>query len=193
MRGAWGALNAALILLAVGALLAGCGRKGPPVVPRVPAAVKPQPSYRAEGDTLVLAWRYPAGALQPESFRILRAEPETGCPECPPRYHEVGNLGAQAGGGYLFRDEGLTPGAAYAYQVLPLFPRGVEGPLSDTVRLTWRATPPPNKMRSGSNRLAAMLRPRPRASAPAATTALASSPCRQSFSIQVAISGRPGD
>lgn len=143
MRGAWGALNAALILLAVGVVLAGCGRKGPPVVPRVPAAAKLQPSFRAEGDTLVLAWRYPAGALQPESFRILRAEPETGCPECPPRFHEVGTLGAQIEGEYLFRDEGLTPGAAYAYQVLPLFPRGVEGPLSDTVRLTWRATPPP--------------------------------------------------
>lgn len=136
----------ALLLVALGLALAsvGCGRKGPPVVPREPQAVRPQLSYLAQGEALALSWRYALEAAAPEAFRVERAEPEEGCPDCPPRFRVLGTVPARSGlADYAFEDTGLTPGATYIYRVVPLFPRGVEGPASEPVSLAWRATPPP--------------------------------------------------
>jgi predicted small lipoprotein YifL len=139
------AARAAALLALIAVLgVAGCGRKGPPVVPRVPQGVTPQAlQLQARGEVLELSWRYPAQALQPEIFRVLRARVDTACPDCPLNFREVGSLGALAKGEYLFQDEGLTPGAAYAYRVVPVFARGVEGPASEPLEVTWRAAEPP--------------------------------------------------
>jgi len=144
VRGAPRSVGWALVVLGVSVWLAGCGREGPPVPPHVPQAVAPQGlSFRAEGDTLELTWRYPAQALPPRWFRVLRADIDPACLGCPPMFYEVGTVGWQEGGDYLFRVHDLKMGAIYAYQVLPVFGEKVEGPTSAALRLTWRDTPPP--------------------------------------------------
>ncbi len=141
MRGRAALLLAAL-LVALGAN--GCGHKEPPMPPRAPEPARPRVSFAAEGEALRLTWLFPASAPQPEAFRVLRAGPDESCPDCPPRYEERGLVYAHAGPEpYEIRDQGLVPGAAYAYTVMPLFPRGVEGPPSEPVRLVWRAALPP--------------------------------------------------
>lgn len=140
------ALVAAVVVAAFAlvACLAGCGRKTPLVPPHVPAAARPQIlAFRALGNDLELTWRYPAAAIPPEEFRVLRADLSAGCPDCPPMYSVLATVPAQAQGDYFFRDTGLIPGAGYAYEVLPVFPRAVEGEPSPQLKLMWRSAAPP--------------------------------------------------
>ena len=89
----------ALALAAV-LLVAGCGRKLPPIQPGTypPPAVKDL-SYRIQGEEVVLTWTVPAAAPEKDSpavgFKVLRSrqtEAEAECQSCPPKFQEVGNV-----------------------------------------------------------------------------------------------------
>jgi hypothetical protein len=142
VRAARTALLVVLVMLAL--FVAACGRKAPPVAPQVEVPVPLALAYRAVGNTLELGWTFPPAQRPPEAFRVLRARVDTGCPQCPVQFEDVGVVGARPGeAAYAFRDEGVAAGGSYIYQVTPLFPLGVEGPPSALLNVIWRGAPPP--------------------------------------------------
>lgn len=85
-------LVACALLLGV----AGCGRKAPPVVPRIPAPVGVSDlAATVDNGRVTLEWGVPtaAGVSPPEGFRIYRADlGPADCADCPLLFVKIGEL-----------------------------------------------------------------------------------------------------
>lgn len=86
------------------ALLAGCGKKGPPVPPRRyrPPAVSDL-DYRLDGRTLTLTWSLPADAGDKPAaadgcivYQARQPQSDTACPGCPQPFARVADLPVEA-------------------------------------------------------------------------------------------------
>ncbi len=105
-------------------LLAGCGKKGPPVPPR---EGKPPPvsdlKARVDGHTLELSWTVPMEEGRSERewkhFTIYRSKKEMlrpGCKKCPPKFEKAADVPVQSRD-MIFR-ETLEIGYKYIYKVV---------------------------------------------------------------------------
>jgi predicted small lipoprotein YifL len=139
-----GTVFGVLILLA--AVLAGCGRKMPPIAPGAypPPAVK-QVSFERQQDRLTLFWTRPLARSEKESpavgFRVLRARQtasEAECRTCRLRYETAGEVRAAAqdlSERIQFEDR-LEPGYDYYYKVISFSADGLESKESASVHPT---------------------------------------------------------
>ena len=89
-------LRTLAILAAVLLLVAGCGRKGPPVAPRLePPAPVEDLAARSRDNRVVLSWTVPrgAGAAPPAGFRVYRARiGPRDCEGCPLLFQNIGRI-----------------------------------------------------------------------------------------------------
>ena len=141
---ACGPVRIALVLVAV-LLLAGCGRKLPPIQPGTypPPAVKDL-GYRVQGEEVVLSWTVPAAAPEKDSpavgFKVLRSrqtEAEAECLNCPPKFQEVANVrpfGPVETGG-VQHVERLESGYRYQFKVRSYTALNREGRDSNVVHI----------------------------------------------------------
>ena len=142
---ACGAVRIALVLAAV-MLLAGCGRKLPPIQPGSypPPAVKDL-GYRVQGEEVVLSWTVPAAAPEKDSpavgFKVLRSrqtEAEAECLSCPPKFQEVADVRpsepVETGG--VQHVERLESGYRYQFKVRGYTAMDREGRDSNVVHVT---------------------------------------------------------
>jgi hypothetical protein len=139
-----GRLALVLALLAL-AVLAGCGRKLPPIQPGTypPPAVKDL-AFQIRGEEVVLTWAVPPDAPEKESpavgFKVLRSrqtETEAECQTCPPKFQPIGDVrpsGPAVPGGMQYVDR-LEPGYRYQYKVRSYSAVGTEGRDSNVVHL----------------------------------------------------------
>jgi predicted small lipoprotein YifL len=74
----------------------GCGLKGPPVAPQIPApAAVSDLAARVDKGRVTLAWRVPEAvdAAPPEGFRIYRADlGPADCADCPLLFAKIGEV-----------------------------------------------------------------------------------------------------
>lgn len=139
------ALSAAVVW---GALIGGCGIKGPPVPPqRYRPAAAAALSYELTGNRVQIHWTV-AERGDPQRARITgcavqRAQrPLAGgdCIECPLPFRKTADVAVPKGGGGAARrhrldfSEELTPGFEYAYRVICSNAAGVAGNESNVVR-----------------------------------------------------------
>jgi hypothetical protein len=92
-------LSRGVLWLLAGWLLlgtAGCGRKGPPVAPRIPAPVGVGDlAATVDNGRVTLEWSVPAAADAPlpEGYRIYRADlGPADCADCPLLFVKIGEL-----------------------------------------------------------------------------------------------------
>jgi len=163
----WFALGAPALLVALALLLPGCGRRGGPIAPRTagPAAVRNLQAEPREAAILV-TWTRPTrnedGSPITDllEFRLLRAvTPPTPLggvtqpvfvPLTTVRVDQPANATVQ-GTAYAYRDETVTSGLTYRYQVQVVNRRGEAGPPSAeaTVDLVPAPSPPVNLRATG--------------------------------------------
>lgn len=92
-------LSLALMMTVVfflAALIAGCGKRGDPVPPKItaPKAVSDLKGMIVEGG-IVLGWNMPENSIDAAGFKIYRSELEiggNGCPGCPREYSLIADL-----------------------------------------------------------------------------------------------------
>jgi hypothetical protein len=138
----------ALVLAAAAiAVLAGCGRKLPPIQPGTypPPAVRDL-AFQVRGEEVVLSWTVPAGAPDKDSpavgFKVLRSrqtEQEVAeCQSCAPRFQAVGDVRPMdpVESGAMQYVERLEPGYRYQYKVRSYSASNREGRDSNVVHLT---------------------------------------------------------
>ena len=138
----------ALVLAAAAiAVLAGCGRKLPPIQPGTypPPAVRDL-AFQVRGEEVVLSWTVPAGSPDKDSpavgFKVLRSrqtEQEVAeCQSCAPKFQAVGDVRptdpVESGG--LQYVERLEPGYRYQYKVRSYSASNREGRDSNVVHIT---------------------------------------------------------
>ena len=111
------------------ALIAGCGKRGDPVPPKVttPKAVSDLKGMIVEGG-IALSWSIPEKSVDVDGFKIYRNELKidgNGCPECPREYSLIADLSCrdpklvrddEKKTGYL--DTNVKIGWLYSYKVV---------------------------------------------------------------------------
>ncbi len=122
-------------------VLAGCGKKGPPVPPQAPQpprAVKLK--ILSDGPAIVLQWQVdPAGVRHVRSFQILEAASPQGaekCRGCPLVFQRIGVVerGSGKNGKYSFRTR-VRPGFRYTFKIRSMGRSA--GLYSDSVTITY--------------------------------------------------------
>jgi hypothetical protein len=124
--------------------VAGCGKKGDPIPPRVqlPAAIADL-GAASLADGIVLRWSVPVPLERIGSFRILRSDTEAAkaCPTCPQDHRmlvqlPVADSRLQRDGekGIRYFDADVRPGRFYSYRVVVCDPRGNCGEASNTAQ-----------------------------------------------------------
>jgi fibronectin type 3 domain-containing protein len=146
-------------LVVLGLLLSGCGRRGAPLPPRSvgPAAVT---SLQAapRGTDILLTWTRPSRNEDGSpltnllEFRLFRAvsAPAAGADETPPVFVVLATVRADRpenatvqGTAYAYRDETVSAGLVYRYQVQAVDRRGQAGPPSAEAIVDLTPTPAP--------------------------------------------------
>jgi len=108
--------------------LPSCGKKGPPVPPKIaPLPVVKDLSKNIEGDLLTLAWPIPMkkGKTTPEDlagFKVLRVRKlliDPDCQDCPDRYRLVADIPLQGriSNNRIIYQENLEHGYQYKFKV----------------------------------------------------------------------------
>lgn len=101
-------------------LIAGCGKKGPPISPdrtRPPAVNDLNAAVR--GDSMSLSWTVPEGPDW-EKFIVYRAKRELfglGCSKCPPKFEKAATV-RSSGTAVLAFTEKLEIGYKYFFKVV---------------------------------------------------------------------------
>ena len=140
-------------------LLPSCGRRGAPLPPRSigPAAVRDLQAVPRGSDILV-TWTRPSRSedgsplTDLQEFRLSRAvgPPSAGVGEARPIFVPLATVRAERpenaavqGTAYAYRDEAVTPGLTYRYQVQAFNRRGVASPPSAEVAVDLAPAPAP--------------------------------------------------
>jgi len=124
--------------------VAGCGKKGDPIPPRVrlPAAIADL-SAASSAEGMILRWSIPFAQDGIGSFRILRSDAEAAnaCPGCPQDHRTLvqlsvadGRLQRDGGKGIRYFDADVRAGRFYSYRVAGCDPRGNCGEASNTAQ-----------------------------------------------------------
>ena len=118
-------------------VLAGCGKKGPPVPPRQPAAPQViELDGRLEDETARLTWRHPADSRELRGYAVMRARSTAAnptCPGCPLLFEEAGWMAVDAGRDLFEFSEPVPEGMIHIYQVQPVTGSGDRGRASNRV------------------------------------------------------------
>ena len=148
----WKGTIGLLLLMGAAIILAGCGKKGPPTVPRqIPLPVVADLGAAVTGDTVTLTWTLapPAGAGAPElaGFFVNRSKTrlaDADCIDCPVLFERVADLPMEAAAAaegaapetpqYVYT-ETLEKGYRYIYTVTVYTPREATGPESNRAEL----------------------------------------------------------
>ena len=140
-----------LLLLLLPAVLAGCGRKGPPRAPELlaPAAIADL-TARVEDRGIRLGWSRPRVALDGRkltdlaAFVVFRKSTAADCPDCRAAYRERAVINVEDEGRffrrseYVFADAELRSGTVYRYRVrVRLSDGSLSGP-SNEVNIEWK-------------------------------------------------------
>ena len=121
-------------LVVMAGLAAGCGKKGPPTLPKtaMPAGVANLAAVQ-QGEEIVLTWTGPAAA----GYQVYRsAEPvaEGDCEGCPILFKRVAKLPSTGEGEtpppMTYREPSM-PGTRYHFKVVPYDAQGQLGPDSN--------------------------------------------------------------
>jgi len=139
-------------------ILAGCGKKGPPIPydVTVPEPISDLEGVVSEGKVL-LRWSLPRGAPDDSEavglgeFQVLRAEhplEEEWCDECPERLEPFDLLKMDkmenfslAGDRVVYQDTRVSPAHVYVYRVTSITDRGYESDLSNRAVVFWDIPP----------------------------------------------------
>ena len=125
--------------------VAGCGKKGDPIPPRLklPAAIADlRAASSAEG--MILRWSLPVSVEGIGSFRILRSDTDAAeaCPGCPQDYRTLvqlavadGRIEREGEKGIRYIDTAVKVGRFYSYRVVGCDPRGHCGEASNAAQL----------------------------------------------------------
>jgi predicted small lipoprotein YifL len=121
-------------LVVTAGLAAGCGKKGPPTLPNIPApAGVANLAAVQQGEEIVLTWSGPAAA----GYQVYRsAEPvaEGDCEGCPILFKRVAKLPSTGDGEtpppMVYREPSV-PGTRYHFKVVPYDAQGQLGPDSN--------------------------------------------------------------
>lgn len=122
------------------ALMAACGKKGPPRLPDVEAPAGVRDLAAAREDTfIVLKWTAAVekDAAAPQGYYVYRsAEPagEDACAGCPVLFRRAAQV-ALGGDPTLEYREPIVPGTRYRFKVVPYDAAGQLGPDSNIVRI----------------------------------------------------------
>lgn len=132
-----------LMALAGIALWGGCGKKGPPVPPRMPemkAVTDLAASY--ENGVVVLAWHHPDSSAAVAGYAVFRfqhAQFPTDCQRCPLLFEKVAKVSlppADAGARHkLTWYQSAASGFRYTYKVVPVLSSGFQGPDSNLAQV----------------------------------------------------------
>ena len=125
-------------------LVAGCGKKGDPISPRVPLPVAiADLSAASSAEGMILRWSIPFPPEGIGSFRILRSDTEAAnaCPGCPQVHRTLvqlskadGRLQREGAKGIRYFDADVRAGRFYSYRVASCDPRGNCGEASNTAQ-----------------------------------------------------------
>lgn len=124
--------------------VAGCGKMGDPIPPRVqrPAAIADL-SAVSSAEGMVLRWSIPIPQDGIRGFRILRSDTDgaKACPGCPQDHRMLVQLSVADGRllrdgekGIRYIDADVRPGRFYSYRVAGCDPRGDCGEASNTAQ-----------------------------------------------------------
>ena len=141
----------AAILILSGAIIWGCGKKGPPVPPQRyrPEAVTDL-SYELSNGRVKLRWTIPRQEDQQRVrivgctvYRAQRTLADADCIECRRSFQPAANIDVppeatdRARRQQLGFDDNLTPGFEYAYRVVCSTAAGAAGKVSNVVRIEY--------------------------------------------------------
>ena len=135
--------NLFLLVILFFTFLPSCGKKGPPVPPKIePLPVVEDLSKSITGDLLTLSWPLPVqnGKILKNlaGFKVFRARKslaETDCKDCPDKYKLVSDIPIQGriSNNRMIYQENLEPGYSYKFKVKLYTDRGNESGDSDIV------------------------------------------------------------
>ncbi len=134
----------AIGLFSCWALLIGCGKKGPPVVPGdIPIAAVADLDGELEQTTVTLTWTHPKANARIRNYVILRAQFDLTraeeCTGCPLVFQKVGEQAVEKN--RLGQEHKLTfslsvpKGFRYTFSVRPSRSSGVQGPDSNMIEI----------------------------------------------------------
>ena len=136
-----------LMLLIFALIIIGCGKKGPPIVPRMKM---PEPvtdlQSSMEGDTLTLTWKVPKMQSAINGYIVYRSKTaltETECEDCPVLFERIIDIPLmeedpdKQGGTVMTHSELLDKGYKYIYKVNPYIEGGIVGRDSNFVTVTF--------------------------------------------------------
>ena len=117
----------------------GCGKKGPPVVPRVP----PLPMIndlqgRLQEGTVTLTWQHRPSYEAVSGYVVLRAQSALSspqCPQCPLIFQKVGTLRIDRNQQTVHYSQSVPDGFRYTYKVQPFQSSRAQGPDSNMIVL----------------------------------------------------------
>lgn len=125
-----------IILVSMGMILVGCGKKAPPIPPgRLPSIVPVELKATLEGNEVYLTWRHITNEAQGryDVLRSLVNADKPACADCPIIFQKVGRVSVDAATQVVEYKERVSPGYIYSYKVRSIGGAGDKGPASNVV------------------------------------------------------------